>query len=471
MRIPLATVPFLLAAALATACGSPKKDAGPAPATGAVAITLARATANDIDVTIHVTNSAGNPVLAASPSVTIAGGTKSAVVEAGGGDYTTTVTPDILDSEVKITAASADASATKVALAFANLDASLGQPEAIDGLVNTPAWEDGVNVSPDGKWLIISTYVPLDALACAFSGNNPANAACKSIIGPVAAPARPGMLGASRIHGTTWDNVCPSFGITTPSTTIAFIPVAAYGFERQPDGSFANPFVIGWEADGCLGPYGMSFTATPSGTSAGAIFSDHDPFKGGSGTDSDLYYTPLTLGAPNILGTYTFNGAQAVRTNDITTVLPPVTSIRQGNPSYSGGRIWWDNEDLAQTDRDLYYSDVTGTLPAITATSAGTVGVSLAGQEEIQPSLDGNTLYWMGSGQLFRSTLTASADPKLAGSWSARQPLLGPASATNILAAGEPTVAHVGGKTELYFVYIKKTPTGYDGNAARVPMN
>lgn len=342
MRISLATVPLLLTA-LATGCGSPKKDAGPAPATGAVAITLARGTANDIDVTIHVTNSAGNPVLAASPMVTIAGGTKSAVVEAGGGDYTTTVTPDVLDSEVKITAASADASATKIALAFANLDASLGQPETIDGLVNTPAWEDGVNVSPDGKWLLISTYVSLDALSCAFSSNDPANAACKTILGPVAAPARPGMLGASRIHGTTYDNVCPSFGITTPSTAIAFIPVAAYGFERQPDGSFANPFVIGWEADGCLGPYGMS--------------------------------------------------------------------------------------------------------------------------------LDGNTLYWMGSGQLFRSTLTTSADLKLAGSWSARQQLLGPATTTNILAAGEPTVAHVGGKTELYFVYIKKTPTGYDANAARVPMN
>ena len=372
---------------------------------------------------------------------------------------------------MKITAASADATATKIALSFANLDPSLGQPEALDGLVNTAGWEDGANVSPDGKWLIISSYLPLDALSCAISGNSPSSPACATIIAPVAAPERPGMLGAARIHGTTYDNDCPSFGITTPSTTIAFIPVAAYGFERQPDGSFGNPFVIGWQADGCLGPYGMNFTAAPNGTAASAIFSDHSPFKGGSGTDSDIYYTPLTLGVPNILGVYSFDGAQTHLTNDITTVLPPVTPIRQGNPAYSGGRLWWDDEDLPQTDRDIYYADVTGTLPTITAGSAMTAGISLAGQEEIQPSFDGNTLYWMGSGQLYRSTLATSADPKLPASWSSRQQLLGPASATNIIATGEPTVAHFGGKTELYFVYVKKTASGYDANAGRVPLN
>src|SRR3954470_2245478 len=66
-------------AAISAACGAPKKDDGnptPTPASGNVVISLARGTGSDVDVTIHVTNSAGNAVIGAAPAVTVVGGTK-----------------------------------------------------------------------------------------------------------------------------------------------------------------------------------------------------------------------------------------------------------------------------------------------------------------------------------------------------------------------------------------------------------
>lgn len=474
---------FFFVLGVVAGCSSEKSDddANPTPTPtatptppdlAAVTIALARGSGDDVDVTIHVVGSAGDPVTSTSPTVSVLGGTASAVVNAGGGDYTTTVTADVLDSEVQITATSTQASATKTALVFSTLDASLGQPELVDGLVNTPAWEDGVAVSPDGQWLIVASYLPVDALSCIISGGLPSSPPCATLIGPYDAPARPGMLGASRMNGTTYENVCPAFGITVPSTTFTFMPSASYGFRRQSDGSFTEPFVIGYEADGCLSPYGFTFTAAPVGVSATMVFAQHDPFKGGPDTDHDLYYTPITLGQPNILGTYSQSMGMTVRTGEVATLLPPVTSIRQGNPHYAAGRMWWDNEDPTDIDRDLVFSDITGTFPAITATSGMTVGMSMPGQEEIQPMIDGNDLYFMGGGTLYRSTLTAAANPALAGSWSARQALLGPTTTTNIIATGEPNIARTGGQTELYFVFVKKTSTGgLDAGVARVPFN
>ena len=463
MRVGVAV---LVAAAVVAGC-APEEEELPS---GRVSIALARGTGDDIDVVVHVEDESGEPLEGAPPALTVDGGSATALQDAGGGDYTATISPDALDTEVVISAETADATATKTALAFGLLASGLGQPEALDGYVNTAGWEDGANISSDGEWLIVSSYIPLDALSCALDGYAASSSACRTVLGPSDAPERPQMLGAERIDGDGFANVCPSFGITTENPDFAFIPIAAYGFRRQDDGSYREPFVIGYDADGCLGPYGMSFIGTPSGTSATAIFAHHDPLLGGNGTDSDLYWTPLTLGEPNILGTYSFNGSNAELTGDVTQRIEPILPVRQGNPTISGGRVWWDNEDLLDTDRDLMFADLTGTLPAVSAGSAMTVGMSMSGVEEIQPSLDGNDLYFMSAGRIGRTALTGS-DPALAGSWGAREMLLGPTLGTQILAIGEPTIAHVpGGGTELYFVYIKRTATGFDGNVGRVSL-
>ncbi|HUJ59538.1 MAG TPA: hypothetical protein VLX92_13625 [Kofleriaceae bacterium] len=459
------------------ACGShaggaadaPLAPDAPGPAS-ALAISLDRAAGSHaIAVTVHASDAAGQPVAGAAIALAVSGGTSTAVRDAGGGDYAATVQPDALDTEVTIVASTGALQATKVALALATIDDTLGQPEAVDGLVNSPGWEDGANISPDGQWLIVASYVPVDLLTCTLDGESPPSAACTTVIGPYAAPERPGMLGAERIHDGTFDNDCPDLGVTSPSTSNAFVPIAGYGFHRQADGSFAEPFVIGFDADGCLGPYGYAFTAAPQGSSAALVFANGD--LGSSKMASSIWYTPITLGQPNLLGTYRIVDDMLQVTGFTPTELPPVLTTRQGNPFYSAGRLYWDDEDLAPADQDLYVADLTGTLPQVTAGPAQTVGVSLPGTQEIQPAVDGADLYWMGGGTLWRATLASGADPAQAASWSPRAPLLGPAAADTapILALGEPNVAHVGGKLELYFVYIKQAPGGgYDANIGRV---
>jgi len=313
--------------------------------------------------------------------------------------------------------------------------------------------------------------------SCAFTGGaNFSSAACSTIDGPYGAPERPNMLGASRIHDGTYDNVCPSLGLTTPQTH-AFFPTAAYMFHRQPDGSFAEPHVLGVDADGCLGPYGYSFAGAPSGASAGLVVAFDDP-SDFPDTKADIYFLNAMLGQDNVWAYYAPDGGKGMNAVRI----PPVLSDRQGNPAFQGGLLAWDNEDLGAVDRDLFFAPEMGTLPAVTALDAGAspdggppvIGVSNPGTEEIQPAFDGNDLYWFGTGGISMATRTSStADPSSPSSWSARTPMvnvLGDGSRP-IIATGEPTIAHpAGGKKELYFVYIKKVGAGYDGAVARVPF-
>jgi hypothetical protein len=445
----------------------PEAQALPEAALPTLTLALDRASSGqDIAVTIRLTGDAS--LLTTAPTLVVTGGIASTPVGAAG-VYTATVTPSSLDTEVPITATWNGLHATETALVFATVDSSLGQAVAIDGAVNTPGWEDGVDISSDGQWLLVASYVPIDVLSCSVANLSPTSAACTTIVGPYGAPDRPGMLGAARIAGGTFKNTCPDVGVTTPPATFAFMPTAAFGFHRQTDGSFAEPFVIGFDADGCLGPYGYAFTGAPAGASAGVVFANQDPLQ--SGAVAHITYAPLTLGQPNILGVYRVVDGGVVETGATTTVLPPMTSTRQGNPFYGGGRLWWDDEDLPQGSRIISFANVTGSLPALSAGPAQTAAIGAPGQEKIQPSLDGQTLYWMGDGIVRRSTLTSpSADPSQAASWSEATALLGPASeaGTGIVAAGEPNVAHVGAATELYFVYIKKTATGYDSNVGKV---
>lgn len=464
MRIQARAGNAFLAFLLAVGCAPAKKKDS-----GTVTITLDRATTGaDILVTAHVVDPDGNPVVGSAPSITADGGSVSAVTDAGGGDYTATITPDVLDTEVPIHASAGGATVTKTALALGVVDANWGQPEAVDGLVNSGGWEDGADVSPDGQWLLVSSYVPVDLLSCTQDGGTDSTPSCLAITGPTAAPARPDMFGAERVHGSTYDSICPDLGITS-SIGIAIPPVGAFGFHRQADGSFAEPFYIGFDADGCLAPYGYFLVGSPAGTSAAAVFAQDDAFDNPD-THSDVAWTPLTMGQKNVLATYRYDGSSVTASNVSFQLLPPILPTRQGNPAYGDGALWWDDEDLAAADRDLYFAPVTGTLPNLTAGSALTAAISTPGVEDIQPSLDGDDLYWMRAGTLATATLTSGADPSLAGSWSPITTIAG-ASAPNqtILALGEPNAAHVNGVTELYFVYVyKRSGGGYDANLALI---
>jgi hypothetical protein len=48
-----------------------------------------------------------------------------------------------------------DRTVSRTALVLRDVGPAWGQPEAAPGLVNTPAYEDSSEVSPDGEWLVI----------------------------------------------------------------------------------------------------------------------------------------------------------------------------------------------------------------------------------------------------------------------------------------------------------------------------
>ncbi len=440
-----------------------------------LSLALARGPSGEVQATIHVADPAGAPVTGAAPVVAVQGGTAGDVTEKGGGDYAVTVTPSAMDREVEIDAESGGAHATKTAVVLSVVDPGWEQAEAIDGLVNTPGWEDGASVSADGEWLLVGSYVPLDVLTClALEGAVPSSPSCNQVNGPYSAPERPDMLGAERILSSTKiQQNCPNLGFPAGGGDAPFAvpPVAAYGFHRQADGSYAEPFVIGFAADGCLGPYGFSFAGPFSGESAAVLFANDDPLPSGGDTANDLYWAPLTLGEKNILATYSYDGTKITVSGELHVRLPlPDLAGTQGNVNLSGGRLWWDDESVPGEERQLYVAGVTGDLPTATLAPAQVVGASRAGEEDIQPFLDGSTLYWMGSGKIATSDLAAGADPSAAASWTAATSILGPAASPDagIVAVGEPTVARVGAETWLYFVYIKKTAAGYDANVARI---
>ena len=200
------------------------------------------------------------------------------------------------------------------------------------------------------------------------------------------------------------------------------------------------------------------------------VFTFNDPLDAPDRTD-EIFYAPLTLGQKNDLGDYFVGGSGLEVTGFTPTLLDPSLLEHQGNPAYASGFLLWDDESLADADRDLYAAAVTGTLPALTAGTAFTVGASMPGQGEIQPFVDGSTLYYMGPSGIAQTTLLPDSDPSLPGSWPAPVVLLGGAPGNSIVAVGEPTIAHVGGTTELYFVYVTSTPgVGINANVGRVRL-
>lgn len=464
-----------------TACGG-TETSGSATTTdtaggvATLAIAFARGPSGEILATIHAEDASGAPVSGAAPQVTVESGVPGDVTEAPGGDYKVTITPSVPDGEVAVEAISGAVHAKKTALVLSTVDDAWDQAEAISGMVNTPGWEDGASVSPDGEWLFIGTYVPLDVFTCLVFGDGTTTfPACNTTIGPVAAPERPDMLGAERVLSPTKiQHACPDlhFPPGGGETPFPVPPVSAYGFHRQKDGSYAEPFVVGYAANGCLGPYGLSFAGPINGTSAAALFANDDPLTSGAGdTATDIYYAPITLGQKNILAKYSFDGQKVVVSDDVTVRLPiPDLTGTQGNVNLAGGRLWWDDESVPEAERDLYVADVTGTLPAATIGPAAIVGASHPGKGDIQPALDGDSLYWMGEGAIFTSDLTPGADPALPASWAQAKPVIGAGASPEgrVLAVGEPTIAHDGADTWLYFIYILKTDSGYNANVGRI---
>lgn len=396
-----------------------------------------------------------------------------AAVDIGGGHYLATITPGIASGEIAIraTALGAEARSTAVVLPF--VDETWGQPELVPGAVNTPAYEDSSEISPDGQWLLVSSYSPIDLLCCflaipqicptAVTAVDPASPACNVAIGPYAAPLRPDLPGAERItSATTIHDSLPRIGLGSPpgvDLPFAAPPVAAFGFRRQPDGSFAEPFSIAYDADGLpAAPFGITF-AQLAGSQATVLYAWNDfRTNGAEDTDNDLFHATFTLGSRVILGTATAGALDREPTR-----VPFATHVGPaGNPGVAPDGVFFDAEG---GDEDLHFvaGDPLGTPPL---SAAVTVALSTAAGE-YQPFFHAGRLYYARDFQEVRSAARGVGEVSLAATWTEDRVELGLDGTTElgrVLAIGEPSLT----ADELYFVYGTRTSQGLDQNIARV---
>lgn len=404
-------------------------------------------------------------------------------------------------------------SITRTALVLAYVHSDWGQPMAVPGLVNTEGYEDGITITPDGEYLFVQ-YGPLY-----FSGITLFNVArpngcggdrlqpsrcthswLDDVIGPYAAPERPGFFDG-RIAETMDDpknrHNANSWGLSDEEATIFAPSTMFYGFKRQSDGSFAEPFYLSFtdENDGIINAYGMSFMLNGDGT-ATMLFALDDPSKpdmvdiGGQMYESlaDIFTTTVTFGQNNTLGTFNYSGTKGtppVRGTPFPAQLVDFgkTGINgiagtQGNPHLhhdgSGNvlSIWTDDERDARgagSDRgelSVYVLD-SGTLTNGTWTKLVLPGpVNQADpHDEIQPFFTGSGLYFTHMSdtefpEIFYSSYAgqhALADFQTSNNWGTPEKILGLGSGYNnlgeITAIGEPTIATYNGGEYLYFVY------------------
>ncbi|MCB9742882.1 MAG: hypothetical protein H6741_05220 [Alphaproteobacteria bacterium] len=381
-------------------------------------------------------------------------------------EHTGVVTRALLEPErdgelaVRVSDPERGLSLRRTALVLDRVAERWGQPMVVEGLVNTCGWEDGAALSPDGQHLLVQYLpVPIDCLL------RPGRRYCRAAIGPVSGPARPDMPGAERVdeeghihHG------CPTTGLDPMPFPVP--PNALYGFTRQEDGSYAEPFVLGLEGlDGCVAPWGPSFLPGDSPETGRLVVALDDPYDDPASVPEA---TEITLGAPLTLATWEKVDGNAERTSSLLAPLGLTREGQNGNPHLEdgGGRLWFDDEVDAHaifvTELDAE-GGATGPITQLpTAVFEG---------DESQPFFTGAQLF-------YRQTLTLMASDYLGGelgdpaSWSTPEVQLGVADsgeAGAIAGVGEPTIATIGEQELLNFVYVVRREDGtLDVNVAQV---
>lgn len=434
-------------------------------------------TPNPFAIRVQLEDPGGTPAPGRSVHITAAGA-ELAVTDFGDGSYGAVYTPSVPSGEVPI-AASVEGltlTAQRTALVLPTIGADWNQPEAVPGVVNSNGYEDSPEVSPDGEWLIVSSYSPIDP-RCIFLQKLPADPECQSVVGPYMAPERPNMLGANRIVSTTEvHHRCDALCLTSPGGpdfNLAIPPLASFGFHRQPDDTFAEPFVIGFGADGfTYSAFGFNFVSAPQNGMAQLVFAKRP-------TDSynEAFTLEAMLGAPILLSTFTCPSGAAVESSPLyvaPTYADPA-STSHGNPGLRGGYLWFDDE--VASPHVISVAPVSGTFPTISVAASTPVPIANPNNEDrVQPFYDGTRLYFGSSSNNGLSSAALTGDPSLAGSWSAPRSELGGegpsaiATANRIAAIGEPSVAFpTQGKARLYFVYVIGRGGGVvDWNIGRV---
>jgi len=446
-------------------------------------------------------------------------GTVGSVSDLGNGNYSFLLTP-AGTGEHPLTIRFAEAVLRRTPLVLGAVDANWGQPMAVEGLVNTPGYEDGVSVSADGEYLflqygafywsgIVLFGLPRTAGGC--GGNRLVPSRCShpwldDVIGPIGAPERPGFFRARiSADGSTYLHNSVSYGWGIDESPLLLLTTMFYGFHRQPDGSFAEPFFLAFddEGDGIQGPYGLS-PIMLGGNLATVAFAWDDPTDAdkvdldGDGIPdvqslTDVFTLDVTLGVDTLLGALRATGIPGE---------PPVRSTpfpsrivdfghtglngiagTQGNPHLferNGAiqSIWTDDErdgDSDTGDLSVFVLE-SGRFPQGTWSKAilpAPVNTPDPNQE-IQPFFTGQELFFTrlggGSPGIYASAYRGGnglLDYSNAGNWSLPTPILQAgfsAAREEVVSVGEPSIADRSDGRYLYFVYAKvrdnSDPTG-----------
>jgi hypothetical protein len=445
-----------------------------------IALSFERIEAPGLDpftVTARITQN-GKGATGLSPSVLVEQGVLGTVAELGNGIYRFTVTP-LQTGEHRVTVSVGDASVTRTALVLHYVQPDWGQPLAVPGdYVNTEGLEDGITISPDGEWLFVQ-YGPFyptglfiymaEAAAHPDIWDHPWIRNC---IGPYAAPQRPGFFDARISDGT----ITHRYGIPLLETAPLYsLPTMFYGFRRQNDGTFAQPFFIAVDDNRLanLNPYGLTMRMN-GGASVTLAFAFNDPY--GIYTDgADIVTTDIVLGKDVLLGNYreyppTFaplvrlaipegndNGDFGSTEND--------NDGTQGNPHLfcdANGvirSVWFDSE--MQKDRLFVYVLETGTFPGGTWALAELPAKINSGAPATQPFFTGSELYFRRDEQVKMSRFSGehtAAGYSDGANWSEPETILQADALFDvgrISVVGEPTIARRAGQTLLYFAYGK----------------
>jgi len=272
-------------------------DASTPPAS--IEISLQRApTGTDFTVLVLVLDGTGAALSGRSVTVTSSRGSVGAVTEPSSGTYQAEVTAaGTGEYEVRASDQAAGLEIVETAVVLGAVADGWDQPLKVRGLVNTEGWEDGIFVTPDAEYLFLQ-YIPT-TISCFWVQDSPY---CDDVYGPYSAPERPDFEGAVRISGPGPDmisNAC--YGLPDGALPWFMPPCSYYGFRRQADGSYAEPFQL-YIADsgGCLCPVGLNAYLRP-GDQARLLFGMWE--TQGGGTENEFWIADdIPLGQDVALG-------------------------------------------------------------------------------------------------------------------------------------------------------------------------
>lgn len=396
-----------------------------------------------------------------APMLTSSRGTVSALTSRTDGKQEATITPDTLGSgEYQVTlSATVSGSAVSVshtAIVMGQVASGWGQPMSVDGLVNTAGTQDSMAVSPDGQYLFLQ-YYPV-TLNCILSGN-PNSTFCQTPLGPVSAPQRPGMPGASRVGTNSVHHGCPSLNFDPSPVPVP--PIALYGFHRQADGSYAEPFVFMFTGnDGCFAPWGPAVHVNGDGTYR-MFTAFNDPRYSGTASDfAHVYDFSFAPGTVLDLGDVNYSGGVQISNFKLNQATVAGADTHRGNPHvyYNGDTpslLFYDDETVAAAAQYVHVSAWNGSSWDA-ALSLNFSPFNTSGLGDTQPYFDGTQLILRNGLQLLSYAYNGGALSS-ASSWSAPVTLLAPpgtaAQTGSLIVVGEPTVATINGVRVLYFIY------------------